>query len=96
MISSSYKKKVLLIYPLFNKKQNYNVLTNYFNVTMPLGLGFIIGSLLKENIDVSLIDEQIEPLNFEKMITLINQNKIPAHHNYHTYLHYILFPYSKI
>ena len=76
MSNKNDKMKVLLIYPVFNLKKTYGILKSYVYKSIPLGLGYMIGKLLNEKIDVDFIDEQIETIDFDNVEKLVKEKQI--------------------
>jgi anaerobic magnesium-protoporphyrin IX monomethyl ester cyclase len=64
---------VLLINPTYKQP---GVLDEYFPKSLPLSLGFLIGVLLENNIEVILIDEQFEKMTVDKVERLVRQHNI--------------------
>ena len=70
--------RILLISPFINPKTQREFVSSIINVSFPLSLGHLIGYLMKHvPFPVSVIDEQINPINdVEETVLSMGRPKI--------------------
>ena len=68
---------MLLLNPSFSRKEKLGIFERYVPISVPIGLGFLIGYLYQQGKSVQFFDEQISPFTEEKLDEYVKKMSKP-------------------
>ena len=73
---NSHKPKIVLINPCYSQSDTLGPFARYISSQLPLSIGFLAGYLRSRYVDVTVIDEQLHPVQEQTLVSCVENHGI--------------------